>query len=343
MINRILIRIKVVQLLYSYLLLEKHFMIETQPTPPTKEKRFAYSLYLDTLLLIVRIARSIEKRGGYKPLLDNTFITNLQSDDKVKSLSAKYSGGDFPFNELVDSLSDKIKESGIYKNYIKKSTGTHSPGEDVEFWKQILRLIIFTDSGYSTLCEQRENYSIRGVERTKELLEKTFTNSLASNSNLRDALDSLDESLHMSRELYFRLLLLPIELTQLREEQIAENRTKYLRTDEDINPNMRFVENQLVQLLAADPKIKKFADENKINWQNDDAVLMNSLLHAIMESQLYKEYMEFPVTDLHTDCEFWRNVYKTIIFHNELFLETLEDKSVFWNDDIDIIRTFVLK
>jgi len=55
MINRVLIRIKVIQLLYSYLLIENHFMIESQPSAPTKEKRFAYNLYLDMLMLMIRI------------------------------------------------------------------------------------------------------------------------------------------------------------------------------------------------------------------------------------------------------------------------------------------------
>ena len=46
MINRILIRIKVIQILYSFLLVEKQFTLESNPTAPTKEKRFAYSLNL---------------------------------------------------------------------------------------------------------------------------------------------------------------------------------------------------------------------------------------------------------------------------------------------------------
>lgn len=53
--------------------------------------------------------------------------------------------------------------------------------------------------------------------------------------------------------------------------------------------------------------------------------------------------MNFPATDYKTDCEFWRNIYRYVIFSNPDFLETLEDKSVFWNDDLDIIGTFVLK
>ena len=60
MINRVLIRIKVVQMLYSYLLTEKLFMIESQPTPPTKEKRFAYKLYLDILAIMTDVADRVE-------------------------------------------------------------------------------------------------------------------------------------------------------------------------------------------------------------------------------------------------------------------------------------------
>ena len=67
MINRVLIRIKVVQLLYSYLLTEKLFTLESQPTPPTKEKRFAYKLYLDMLVLMTRLADNVEQRGGHRP------------------------------------------------------------------------------------------------------------------------------------------------------------------------------------------------------------------------------------------------------------------------------------
>ena len=96
MINRVLIRIKVIQLLYSYLLIENHFMLESQPSAPTKEKRFAYSLYLDMLMLIVRLSERIEKRGGVYPLADTRFIKKILADDKIKSLQMKYRHEDFP-------------------------------------------------------------------------------------------------------------------------------------------------------------------------------------------------------------------------------------------------------
>ena len=49
MINRILIRIKVVQMLYSYLLTRKDFTLEKAPETASKDKRFAYKLYLDLI------------------------------------------------------------------------------------------------------------------------------------------------------------------------------------------------------------------------------------------------------------------------------------------------------
>ena len=106
---------------------------------------------------------------------------------------------------------------------------------------------------------------------------------------------------------------------------------------------MRFVENALVSAIREDEDVLAYVEQNKLSWMSDEPRLLDSLLKSIMESDLYAEYMNFPATDFHTDCEFWRNVFKQIVFHNEDFLEMLESMSVFWNDDIEIIGTFFLK
>lgn len=340
MINRILIRIKVVQMLYSYLLLEKTFMLESQPTPPTKEKRFAYSLYLDMLVLIVKLADRIEKRGGDKPLFNNRFIQNVMADDKIHSLSLRYNGEPFPYEEAIPELAEKIKESGLYKNYLKKND---SISADITIWRDIFDKIISRDPQLNAIFTRADNYSLRGVDRTRELMEATFRNFLVSNNSVNDALKSLKTSLDKARELYFRLLTLPVELTNLREREIEEAQNKFIRSEEDINPNMRLIENKLVEMIAADPIVNEYVADKKLAWFPEDRDLLTSLLRKLKESELYKDYMEFPVTDNHLDCEFWRNAYKQIILNDPDFLEEMENKSVFWNDDLDIIGTFVLK
>lgn len=339
MINRVLIRIKVVQLLYSYLLVENSFSLESQPDQPTREKRFAYGLYLDMLCLMVDIADGITLRGRGKPLYETRFIKRLASDDRIKSLRSKYRAGGFPFAMLEDSLADEVKQSALYKKFLK-SEGTPA---DERIWQDIFKLIIMRNAGVAGVIANMENHTMSGVERMEQMMENTFSNFFASTDNLPDALATLRRSMDKARELYLRLLQLPMILTDMRERDIEESGKKFLATDEDRNPNLRFVENEYVAALRRNEELDNALDKIGRNISDDDEPMLRALLKAIMASDIYKAYMEFPATDLKRDCEFWRDIYKNVIFINPDFLQMLEDRSVFWNDDLDILGTFVMK
>lgn len=341
MINRVLIRIKVVQLLYSYLLVENQFSLESQPSAPTKEKRFAYNLYLDLLNLMADIASSIEVRGKGYPLLETRFLRKVLTDEKIKSIRSRNRMEGNPFSSIADLLAAEIKESGLFKQFVKNGGAVNAADELV--LKDIFNNIIMTSPELNALISQRENYSLKGVDRMRSMIDETFTNFLASAEHLPDALNVLKRSLDKARELYFRLLLLPIAITELREREIEEARFKYLKNEEDINPNLRFVENEFVRALAANEDIREYQEKFKIFWLSDDLPIVRSLLKRIMDSEIYHDYMDFPATDFHTDCDLWRNILKHIVFVDSDFLEFMEDKSVFWNDDLDFIGTFVIK
>lgn len=341
MINRVLIRIKVIQLLYSYLLIEKHFMLESQPASPNTESRFAYNLYLDLLVLMVKISRNVEQRGGNRPLEHTKFIARISADDKVKALLRKYLVESYPYERVVGSLADEIKESSVYKNFLKEND-VDSVSE--RFWETVFNTMILRNSTLNSLISQQPRYSMRSLDRVKNMFDTTFTNFYASADNPADAVKQLNFSLNKARDLYFLFMTLPVELADLQSRLLDERRHKYITTDEDLNPNMRFVENQLVSIIRSNDEINAYLSERKIGWTsgNDDIMLRN-LLKEITASDIYKEYMEFPASDLKTDCEFWRNIFKHVIFTSDDFLEALEDKSVFWNDDIEIMGTFMLK
>ena len=48
-------------------------------------------------------------------------------------------------------------------------------------------------------------------------------------------------------------------------------------------------------------------------------------------------------TTFEQDCDLWRNLFKNIILPSDELAETLESRSIFWNDDIHVMGTFVLK
>lgn len=340
MINRVLIRIKVVQLLYSSLLVKNQFAIESAPADPTREKRFAYALYLEALAAMVRIAGNIRRRGGDSPLEDTRFIAKLRETPGVRLIAENEITGN-AFSTAVAHLTEKVKESGIYKKFLK----SENPGgkEDEKVWEDIFRAIIINDSSFLKAAESLDDYSLSGVERMEQMMEDTFANFYSSADDLHDSLEMLRKSMEKARELYFRLLDLPCRLTALRDADIEERRSAYLATAEDRNPNMRFVENRLVEILSHSEPLQKGLERYGVSWGIDEEPMLRALLKAIMCSDIYKEYMEFPVTDYDTDCEFWKNILRQVVFVNPDFLEAMEEESVFWNDDLDIIGTFVLK
>ena len=193
------------------------------------------------------------------------------------------------------------------------------------------------------LFEQVPNFSLRGVERMRDLMEATFVNFSSSQDHVADALKTLNFSLEKARELYYRMLQLAIELTVQQERNLDAARHKYVVTDRDLNPNLRFVENEFVRVLSEDFDYNEYTRSGKNSWLAENPVLVNSLLKTVTTSDVYLDYMNAPETDFRADCELWRNLFRYVIFPDPDLSEGLEDKSVFWNDDLDIIGTFVLK
>ena len=160
---------------------------------------------------------------------------------------------------------------------------------------------------------------------------------------LTTAKKELTKSLDKSYELYNALLKLMIELTDVQDLRLDEAKHKFLPTEEDLNPNMRFVENEFVKRLRADQTLADFVDDKKINWR-DDELFVRLLLDKILRSEEYQEYMEMPKTSLVRDGEVWYQLMKKVVLPDENLLEHLQSMSVYYtDDDLQIMGQFVIK
>ena len=160
---------------------------------------------------------------------------------------------------------------------------------------------------------------------------------------LTTAKKELTKSLDKSYELYNALLKLMIELTDVQDLRLDEAKHKFLPTEEDLNPNMRFVENEFVKRLRADQTLADFVDDKKIYWR-DDELFVRLLLDKILRSEEYQEYMEMPKTSLVRDGEVWYQLMKKVVLPDENLLEHLQSMSVYYtDDDLQIIGQFVMK
>lgn len=340
MINRVLIRMKTVQLLYSYLLVEKPFSIESQPSSPTKEKRFAYNLYLELLYLMVRLASNVKGKNKSLPLLNSRFILKIEKDDRLKSFISQYSGLEFPFSRVLEKLAESIKESLLFQEYEKN----RDKGLNIDnFWENVFKSIIMTNPDVNEIIAKMPGYSLSGVERMRAMMEVTFKNFYSSKDNIAEELRTLERSMQKARDLYMRLLALPVELTYLRKNQLEQNRHKFLATTQDLNPNMRLVNNLMVKEIELNQTYIDYVEKNHLSWRAEDPELLDIILKNILDSEIYKNYESEPKNEIHKDSQFWQDVLLNLILDDKDFLEFLEDKSVFWNDDLEIMSSFVLK
>ncbi len=157
------------------------------------------------------------------------------------------------------------------------------------------------------------------------------------------AKDDLHESLDKSYELYNHLLGLVVDLTDLETLRLDDAKHKFLPTDEDLNPNTRFVDNELADALRGIPQLQDFLKEHKLSWRSDD-VFLRLMLDKVRNSDVYTEYMQMPATDFPSDCEVWRQLFKKVLLPDDDLLEELESLSVYWTDeDLDIMGQFVVK
>ncbi len=160
---------------------------------------------------------------------------------------------------------------------------------------------------------------------------------------LASALKDLDTCLDKTYELYHYLMRLPIELTHIQEIKLDEARNKYMPTEEDLNPNMKFVNNRLVAALSANEQLQQYAQDHSITW-NDDPIFERLMLDKVIKSDLYNDYMaDDEVTDI-GDSLLWQQLLKQVIVPDENMADAIEQRSLFWTeDDVDLTLQFVCK
>jgi N utilization substance protein B len=149
-------------------------------------------------------------------------------------------------------------------------------------------------------------------------------------------------SIEQTYNLYNFLLLLAVEITNHAQNRIDIGKKKLRPTPEDLNPNVRFIENSFIKQLASNVQLNKYIEEKKISWKDHPEVL-KSIYEEIVTADYFTEYMQAETSSYKEDKDIWRKIFKKTILQNKELETTLEDINLYWNDDIDIVISFILK
>ena len=149
-------------------------------------------------------------------------------------------------------------------------------------------------------------------------------------------------SIEKACDLYHYLLQLILVLTEYAFQRTETGRNKYRPSEEEKNPNCRFINNTFAAQLAKNNSLKTYLNNTKMSWANYEPFI-KSIYETIISSDFYIKYMNAPEVDYEADQELWRKIFKIVLQGNEELSEVLEEQNIYWNDDLDTIITFVMK
>jgi len=175
-----------------------------------------------------------------------------------------------------------------------------------------------------------------------KVLQIVYAYYQKSSEDLHSVENEMLHSLQKSYDLYHYLLYLIVLLTDAEQKKLDALKYKYLTTEEERNPNTRFINNRFAEQVRTNETLRRFSDKFGTLWNDDGLSLIRELLNEILQSDLYKEYLQSPDT-YEVDREFWRKVFKNILLESDTLFTYIEDKSIYWGGDIEITGTFVLK
>lgn len=170
MINRVLIRLKVVQILYAY------YQNGGKTVEAAEKELFyslskAYDLYNYLLLLMVEVTRFAERRidnrrhklrPTYEDLnpntrfVDNAFMAQLVQNKQLEEYAANQKRSWDDVGEFVKRLFERIEQTKAYQEYMAKEALTYE--DDRELWRKLYRTEIAQNEEIDELLEEQSLY-----------------------------------------------------------------------------------------------------------------------------------------------------------------------------------------
>lgn len=148
----------------------------------------------------------------------------------------------------------------------------------------------------------------------------------------------LTNSIRKSYELYLMMIALIAEVAEVARERIAIAEVKLVPTNEDLNPNRRFVENRVIAKIEQSATLSDAMTRYRVGWRSEKA-LIKRLYNDMVADKCYIRYMEADAPEdekaaFTMDKRFVTDFLTRNIEDNEYFEEAIEELSMFWVDDI---------
>jgi len=143
-------------------------------------------------------------------------------------------------------------------------------------------------------------------------------------------------------ELYYIQLSFFLEVVHFYSRRMEEAKTKFYPTFEELNPNLKLLNNRLVKLLQEHKDLARETERYKISW-TEEQEMVRKVSQRIKESKEHHDYLYSGGNSYKEDQEFISRLLKKYILQSEELQYFCEERSIHWVDDFEIAASFLVK
>ena len=174
-----------------------------------------------------------------------------------------------------------------------------------------------------------------------KVVKALFAHLKSGADNMMASEKTLMASVDKAYDLYFQMLILPVELAEYARQRQELNKRKKLPTFEDLNPNTKFVDNAVIRLIANSDSVNDVVAARKLGWSQQPD-LIRTLYAQLVEAPYYKEYMQREERSFDDDKRLLEEFFQEMQ-HCEALDEALQEMSLMWCDDLAYIVMMILR
>lgn len=143
--------------------------------------------------------------------------------------------------------------------------------------------------------------------------------------------------------LYIYQLNFLVGLKALAEKQMEIGKNKYIKTEENSNPNQKFIGNQVLKKIEENDERLSFTSKHQdLKWDINHELLVKTF-QRMTAGKRYQDFMKEDGYSFEDDQKFIGKLFLRYIAENDDFHEHLEEKEMSWADDYHIANSMMQK
>ena len=167
-------------------------------------------------------------------------------------------------------------------------------------------------------------------------LQAIYAYHQSESSNLPQAERQLLDRVDDLYKLFVYQLSFWVEIKRFAERRIEENKQKHFPTEEDLNPNLKFVNNRILVALYDNKHLMKLEEQYKIDWTDSREDFIRKMFVKLTETPEYQEYMSNGKDSFSDDKHFLVTVIETYMPENGLLYDYYSDRDLSFTSDYQL-------